>query len=45
MEIGGMYPMLYAFFDDANRLRRKAHTRQIEAALKSGASGVAVLGL
>jgi 4-hydroxy-tetrahydrodipicolinate synthase len=45
MEIGGMYPMLYAFFDDANRLRRKAHTRQIEAALKSGSSGVAVLGL
>lgn len=45
MEIGGMYPMLYAFFDDANRLRRKAHTRQIEAALKSGAAGVAVLGL
>ncbi|MEI6574499.1 MAG: dihydrodipicolinate synthase family protein [Alphaproteobacteria bacterium] len=45
MEIGGMYPMLYAFFDDANRLRRIAHTRQIEAALKSGSSGVAVLGL
>lgn len=45
MEIGGMYPMLYAFFDDANRLRRKAHTRQIEAALNSGAAGVAVLGL
>ena len=45
MAIGGMYPMLYAFFDEADRLRRDAHERQIEAALKSGASGVAVLGL
>ncbi|MFM8608074.1 MAG: dihydrodipicolinate synthase family protein [Hyphomicrobiales bacterium] len=45
MAIGGMYPMLYAFFDEADRLRRAAHKRQIEAALKSGASGVAVLGL
>lgn len=45
MAIGGMYPMLYAFFDEADRLRRTAHKRQIEAALKSGAAGVAVLGL
>ena len=45
MAIGGMYPMLYAFFDEADRLRRTAHKRQIESALKSGASGVAVLGL
>lgn len=45
MAIGGMYPMLYAFFDEADRLRRTAHKRQIEAALKSGATGVAVLGL
>ena len=45
MAIGGMYPMLYAFFDEADRLRRDTHERQIEAALKSGASGVAVLGL
>lgn len=45
MEIGGLYPMLYAFFDDANSLRRAAHKRQIEAALRSGAQGIAVLGL
>ena len=45
MEIRGAYPMLYAFFDEANRLRRDAHSRQIRAALASGASGIAVLGL
>ncbi len=45
MEIGGIYPMLYAFFDAAGRLRREAVSRQIEAAIASGASGIAVLGL
>lgn len=45
MEIGGTYPMLYAFFDAAGGLRRDAVTRQIEASIASGASGVAVLGL
>ncbi len=45
MEIGGTYPMLYAFFDAAGRLRRDAISRQIEAAIASGASGIAVLGL
>ncbi|MDR3471352.1 MAG: dihydrodipicolinate synthase family protein [Devosia sp.] len=45
MEIGGTYPMLYAFFDAAGRLRREAVTRQIAAAVASGASGIAVLGL
>ena len=45
MEIGGTYPMLYAFFDVAGRLRRDAISRQIEAAIASGASGIAVLGL
>jgi 4-hydroxy-tetrahydrodipicolinate synthase len=45
MEIGGTYPMLYAFFDEAGRLRREAISRQIEAAIACGASGVAVLGL
>ncbi|MEO8757367.1 MAG: dihydrodipicolinate synthase family protein [Devosia sp.] len=37
--------MLYAFFDAAGRLRREAVSRQIGAAIASGASGVAVLGL
>lgn len=45
MEIGGTYPMLYAFFDAAGRLRREAVSRQIQAAIGSGASGIAVLGL
>ena len=45
MEIGGTYPMLYAFFDAAGRLRREAFTRQIAAGIASGASGIAVLGL
>ncbi len=45
MEIGGTYPMLYAFFDEAGRLRRDANSRQVEAAVASGASGIAVLGL
>ncbi len=45
MEIGGTYPMLYAFFDETGALRREAFTRQVAAALACGASGVAVLGL
>jgi 2-keto-3-deoxy-L-arabinonate dehydratase len=45
MEISGTYPMLYAFFDEAGGLQRAAFTRQIAAAVASGASGVACLGL
>ncbi|MEP7239418.1 MAG: dihydrodipicolinate synthase family protein [Devosia sp.] len=45
MEIAGTYPMLYAFFDDAGALRRDAISRQIDAAIAAGASGIAVLGL
>ena len=45
MEIGGAYPMLYAFFGSDGQLRRDAISSQIEAALASGASGIAVLGL
>jgi 4-hydroxy-tetrahydrodipicolinate synthase len=45
VEIGGTYPMLYAFFDGAGRLRREAVTRQVAAAVASGAAGIAVLGL
>ncbi|HVW92615.1 MAG TPA: dihydrodipicolinate synthase family protein [Devosia sp.] len=37
--------MLYAFFDEAGRLRRDAVSRQIEAAIASNAAGIAVLGL
>src|SRR6201986_2425156 len=45
MEIGGTYPMLYAFFDADGRLRRDAVARQIESSIACGASGIAVLGL
>lgn len=45
MEIGGTYPMLYAFFDEAGHLSRDAFARQIAAALACGAAGIAVLGL
>jgi 2-keto-3-deoxy-L-arabinonate dehydratase len=45
MEIGGTYPMLYAFFDETGSLRRDAFARQVAAAVACGASGVAVLGL
>lgn len=45
MEIGGTYPMLYAFFDADGRLRRDAISRQIESSIACGASGIAVLGL
>lgn len=45
MDINGTYPMLYAFFDDRGQLRREEFTRQIEAAVSCGASGIACLGL
>ena len=40
MEIGGTYPMLYAFFGEDGALRRDAVTRQIGASLASGAAGI-----
>lgn len=45
MTIAGTYPMLYAFFDAGGALRRAAFSRQVEAAIQSGAAGIAVLGL
>lgn len=45
MEIGGTYPMLYAFFDEGGRLRRDAFARQIEVSIACGAAGIAALGL
>ena len=45
MTIRGTWPMLFAFFDERGALRRDAFTRQIGAAEKAGAAGVAVLGL
>ena len=37
--------MLFSFFDKAGAIRRDAFRRQVSAAVGSGASGVAVLGL
>lgn len=41
----GIYPMLYAFFSPDGQLDREAMRRQVEAAVKGGAHGIAVLGL
>jgi 2-keto-3-deoxy-L-arabinonate dehydratase len=41
----GVYPMLYAFFDDAGRIDPGAMRRQVESCVEVGTQGVAVLGL
>jgi 4-hydroxy-tetrahydrodipicolinate synthase len=41
----GIYPILYAFFDAAGRPLREPLRAQVEAAIRHGAHGVAVLGL
>jgi 4-hydroxy-tetrahydrodipicolinate synthase len=41
----GIYPILYAFFDRDGRPQRAPLAAQVEAAVKHGAHGVAVLGL
>lgn len=43
--IGGVYPMLYAFFGPDGALVRDAVRAQIDAAVAAGAAGVGVLGL
>jgi 2-keto-3-deoxy-L-arabinonate dehydratase len=43
--IAGIYPILYAFFDRDNGLDRAAMRRQVQAAIRAQAPGVAVLGL
>ena len=41
----GIYPILYAFFDDQDKLHRNAMRAQLEACLEFGAHGIALLGL
>jgi 2-keto-3-deoxy-L-arabinonate dehydratase len=41
----GIYPILYAYFDQAGALDRQAFARQVDACVAHGAHGVAVLGL
>src|SRR6186997_1799028 len=41
----GIYPILYAFFDADGKLARDGIDAQVEAAVRRGAHGVAVLGI
>jgi dihydrodipicolinate synthase/N-acetylneuraminate lyase len=41
----GIFPMLYAFFDEANSLDRNAFRRQVDICIAAGAHGIALLGL
>ncbi|MBM3523213.1 MAG: hypothetical protein FJX57_09665, partial [Alphaproteobacteria bacterium] len=43
--LAGVYPILYALFDRAGRLDAGAMNAQVEACLRAGAHGIAVLGL
>ena len=44
-KIRGIYPVLYAFFDERGGLDRSAMRRQVEACVAAGVHGVTVLGL
>ena len=41
----GIYPILYAFFDQDGRPQRAPIAAQVEAAVRHGAHGVAILGI
>src|SRR5690606_29812781 len=41
----GIWPILFAYFDEGDRLDRTAMRRQVECAIAWGAPGVAVLGV
>jgi 4-hydroxy-tetrahydrodipicolinate synthase len=40
----GIYPILYAFFDREERIDERAMAMQVEACIRAGAHGIAVLG-
>ena len=44
-DIRGIYPMLYAFFDDKGGLDRAAMRRQVDGCIDAGCHGIAVGGL
>ena len=44
-KIRGIYPVLYAFFDEHGGLDRSAMRRQVDFCVEAGVHGVAVLGL
>ena len=41
----GIYPILYAFWEDGGKLDRNAMRAQVEHCIATGAHGIAVLGL
>jgi 4-hydroxy-tetrahydrodipicolinate synthase len=41
----GIYPVVYALFDEKDELAREAMRRQVEAMVQHGVHGIAVLGL
>ncbi|MBX2884494.1 MAG: dihydrodipicolinate synthase family protein [Granulosicoccus sp.] len=41
----GIYPILYCFFDKQGQLDRSAMRQQVEACIRGGAHGIAVMGL
>lgn len=41
----GVYPVLYAFFDEDGKLDRNAMAKQVEFCIDAGAHGICVLGL
>jgi 4-hydroxy-tetrahydrodipicolinate synthase len=43
--LSGVYPMLFAFFDESERLDRGAMRRQVDALVGAGVHGIAALGL
>ncbi|WP_068311194.1 dihydrodipicolinate synthase family protein [Polycladidibacter hongkongensis] len=45
MEPQGIYPVLYAYFDDQGALDKANYEKQIAACLAAGAHGIATLGL
>ena len=45
LKFRGIYPILYAFFDQQGKLDREAMRLQIKACLDAGAHGLAMLGL
>ena len=44
-DIAGIYPMLYGLFDADGALDRVAMAKQVESVVRSGAHGLAILGL
>jgi 2-keto-3-deoxy-L-arabinonate dehydratase len=43
--IAGIWPVLYAFFDEQDRLDRNAMRIQVDKTLEAGATGIVILGL